>query len=427
MDKSTKYYKKAVEYYNEGYLEKSLYFCEKSISNNLRSSAAVNLKGLLFYLKGDLSEVEALWKLNYDYNKDQVAKKYLDNLKMDRDKVELYSLAQRAIEKMDFKEALRLLEECAASDFNAIMVNNSLCTAYMHMGRYEEAKKCIKKVLSIDKNDKISRENTNMLIDYGVINRKSKKTGFIAIFIIASATYLITMLWGKYSKSDTELSQKNNTVINKEILTGENKDEVKNETSVKEHPSTEEQAPAEENVEVFPKEQFSNAINSKSYRELFNLLASSSMENLDASEKEIYLKGKLLMANEGVTFLYNKGRELHLKGRELHLADKIQEALEQYLMAENYAEGSHLYPSIIFMSGDCYEFLNNREKAIEYYTKYLGLNSKSGYEETVLYQLMLIYKDSDIKMAKKYANEIVNRYKGSDFNNSIVEAVIKAQ
>ena len=54
MDKSQKKYIKALDNYNNGYIDKAIKLCEESISINIKNSAAINLKGLLYYLNGDL-------------------------------------------------------------------------------------------------------------------------------------------------------------------------------------------------------------------------------------------------------------------------------------------------------------------------------------------------------------------------------------
>ena len=53
MDKNAKYYKKALEKYHNGDLEKAIIFCEKGISSSLKNFAALNLKGLLMYFQGE--------------------------------------------------------------------------------------------------------------------------------------------------------------------------------------------------------------------------------------------------------------------------------------------------------------------------------------------------------------------------------------
>ena len=70
-----KLYSKAIKYYEEGKIEKALLKCEEAISLNLRNSAALNLKGLLLYLKGNLDEAVATWKINSDFNDDEILQK----------------------------------------------------------------------------------------------------------------------------------------------------------------------------------------------------------------------------------------------------------------------------------------------------------------------------------------------------------------
>ena len=87
-----------------------------------------------------MSEAKALWKLNKDYNKDEVAKKYLESLKDDKKRLALHERSDSLIKEMKFKEALDLLIECKKSDFNLIAVQNALTKVYIHLGQYEEAK-----------------------------------------------------------------------------------------------------------------------------------------------------------------------------------------------------------------------------------------------------------------------------------------------
>jgi len=78
------------------------------------------------------------------------------------------------------------------------------------------------------------------------------------------------------------------------------------------------------------------------------------------------------------------------------------------------------------MIADCYKCLNETGKAIEYYNKYLSLEAKSGYEDTVLYEMLLIYKDIDINKAKDFARQIRDRFADSIYNNTVVEEVLNS-
>ncbi|WP_163195154.1 tetratricopeptide repeat protein [Clostridium thermarum] len=420
MDVSTKYYKKAVTYYNEAQMEKALYFCEKSISNSLKSAAAINLKGLLLYLKGELTEAEALWKINHDYNKDQVAKKYLENLEKDKELLRLYTKAQEAMAHMDFKEALALLQQCAKSDFNAIGVNNALSTVYIQLGRYEEAKECIRKVTAIDKYDKVSRENTNLLIEYRVICKTQKRKLIFGTSVIALA--LMVWIGNRALNKDGrnfEVDSQNNIVLKEDtpLPSNDEGEMVIEETPIVEETPVIEETPIEEKeVYTFPRTELKNAVDSKNYEEIDELLKDVIYDELSGEDKAVYIKAKQLLIDEGVAYFYNKGREQHVE-------KKYEEALRYYSRAEAYSEAVHLNADILYMSGDCYESLGNIERAIEYYNKYLSLYSAYGYEDTALYKLALIYKDIDINLAKKYASEIVNNYKKSIYNNSVIKSI----
>jgi tetratricopeptide (TPR) repeat protein len=129
-----KLYTKAINCYNEGYIEKSLEYCEKSISENLKNTSAINLKGLLYYLKGDLENAQALWKMNSQVNKDLVSKKYLEDSISDEEKKRYYQAALNCMKELKIKEALQLLEQCKDSDFNSINVSNSIAICYIKLG-----------------------------------------------------------------------------------------------------------------------------------------------------------------------------------------------------------------------------------------------------------------------------------------------------
>lgn len=63
MNKSNIYYEKALNYYHKGYIDKAIELCEKSISDNIKNKAAIDLKGFLHYLKGDLKNSRACGSL----------------------------------------------------------------------------------------------------------------------------------------------------------------------------------------------------------------------------------------------------------------------------------------------------------------------------------------------------------------------------
>ena len=129
MDKSGKIYVKAMNKYNDGYIDKALALCEKSISLNITNAAALNLKGILYYLKGDLESAKKMWNINYKRNNDEVSKKYLRDSIKDKEKLQLYVNALELIKQFNISGALEILKQCENSHFNFINVNNHILPA----------------------------------------------------------------------------------------------------------------------------------------------------------------------------------------------------------------------------------------------------------------------------------------------------------
>lgn len=131
MDKSSKLYNKALKKYNNGFIDKAFELCEESISLNINNSAAINLKGLLYYIKGDINSCRGLWKMNSQLNKDRVSEKYIQDSSNDEKLLELYNTASILIKELKINEALILLKQCEKSHFNYINVNNYLALCYI--------------------------------------------------------------------------------------------------------------------------------------------------------------------------------------------------------------------------------------------------------------------------------------------------------
>lgn len=422
MDKNTNYYKKALEKYYSGELERALYFCEKGISSSLKNSAAVNLKGLLMYFKGNLSEAKALWKLNKDYNKDEVAKKYIESLNEDEQRLSLYKKSERLIKEMQFKEALDLLLECRKSDFNLIAVQNALTNVYIHLGQYEEAKACIDKVMEVDKNNKEAKENKKLLLEYRVIenNHNYKRVGLIlsSFIVVAVALLIIIPKLGTDNRDMVNNQNDSSIKVSENNKTENNKPEEK--PAKESSPQVGEEAPKNIEKVVFPTEKLNSSIENKDYVTLYSILTSHKLEDLKEEDKLSYGRAKAIMENEGVEYFYSIARDFHTNGQ-------YKEALEEYTKLEPFSVKHYFYESIIYMMANCYKSINEMGKAIEYYEKYLSLEVKTGYEDTVLYEMLLIYKDIDINKAKGFANQIKERFNDSIYNNTVVEEVLNSK
>ncbi|MCG4572005.1 hypothetical protein L0P52_07130, partial [Clostridium cochlearium] len=193
MQSSKKLYLKALNEYNNGYINKALELCEESISINMNNSAAINLKGLLLYLKGNLKEAKALWKMNIHINKDSVSEKYLQDSLEDSIRDNLIKDALKLIEEEKIDKAIILLNKCAESDFNYINVNNYFSLCYISKGEYSKAKIYIDKVLKLDKKNKLAIENSKKLYSLGKIKNNNNKWILSLISIIFTVLIVVSI------------------------------------------------------------------------------------------------------------------------------------------------------------------------------------------------------------------------------------------
>lgn len=193
MDNSKKLYVQALNYYNDGNLSKSMVLCEKSISLNIKNTSAINLKGLLYYLRGDLNNARILWKMNAEVNRDSVSKKYLQDSRKDEERQNLYNSALMQIKELRINEALEILNHCAESDYNVINVNNNISQCYIRKGDYEKAIDHINKVLGIDKKNEEALKNRRTMVQYGMIkpqaNLKPIIMGVLALSLVIVIIY----------------------------------------------------------------------------------------------------------------------------------------------------------------------------------------------------------------------------------------------
>lgn len=380
MDKARKLYVKALNKYQSGYIDEAIALCEESISLSMKNTAVINLKGLLYYLKGDLEGARSLWKLNYEVNNDEVARRYLQGLKEDEERFSLYTSAISLINELNIKEALTLLIKCRESDYNSINVNNAISTCYITLGQYEEAITYINQALEIDKKNEIALSNRKNLIKNGVNKSKFLKSnnlnkalliGTIACIFISLSVFGI----GKLRKDIPEIQEaKNPTNINVENKSNESnitKDELEDKSESKKE------------------------------------------ENIELSKQE-----KIILTEEEIKDLYIRGRD------ESNNNKNYDEAIKHLSKAYDYGKSSYLYPHILYSLGSAYDNKKNINESIKYYIEYVDRFPKGNYMEEVLYRLVLINKDMDLNKSKEYAIRLSKNYPDSQYNNSVIKNIL---
>lgn len=385
MGKDKKDYEKALNLYNTGYIDRAIEVCEVGISRNLKDSNLLNLKGLLLYLKGNLEEAISLWKINEDYNSDNIAKAYLIDAEKDFYRRELFKETDELIRSLNIDEALENLSICNESDFNLIGVNNALAICYLRKGEYDNSKICINRVLTVDKNN-ITAKSIDREINEILNIRNSSK--LVLNSIIITSLIFITITTGVIIKTKIKSIPKNEEYL----LNNDVKDTLNdiNEDENNQLNNIDKEKDVEENNII-------NSVNDKDNK------ANNEIDK-PLTEEEI--------------------RDNYIAATNLFAEGKYSDAkilLEKDL---KYSEKSHLNDDILFLLASTDEKIGNKEDAIKYFEGYIYNYENGNYIEEAYYKVALLYKDIDIEKSKSYAQALVNKYQNSIYNNNIIKGIL---
>ncbi len=367
---SNKGYEKALYLYNNGSIEKAIEICEQEISRDLANSKVLNLKGLLLYLKGDLKDAIDIWKINKDYNDDEISRLYLKDADNDFKKLELYKEAKELIENLSIGEAIDILEKCRESDFNSIKVNNALATCYFRKGDRDKVKEHLDKVFKLDKNNKEAKEISYKLEKI----YKHKNTSLFKASFIGSLIIIVISLGLLKGKDIFNFKAKDIQVENKYIE--EEKEKIENEV----------------------KEEIENEVIDEEKQE----------ENKPLKE----------LSNDEIKENYIKATDYYEEGKYKEAKDLLEDTI-------NKSNTSHLDDDIIFLLASTYEANGDINKAIENYDKYILSYNEGSYIQEAYYKGALLYKGINIEKSKEYANKIIINYPNSIYNNNYVEEIMR--
>lgn len=415
MDKSTKYYLKALNKYNDGYISMAFELCNKSIALNNRNSSALNLKGLLYYLTGKLSEAQVIWQFNYKMNKNDVTLKYLIDSKNDKDMEKTYKKALELIKDLRIDEAKEMLIGCLDSDFNTINVNNAIANCYIKSGEYDKGFKYVNKAVSVDKKNDESRQIIKTLKNFYGIKKTSdynyKKVITAAAFVIAAVVIIYAALsqgfFNKYkiAEENAKNTNKKTAIVNNTNKQPEVSAAVKNSDGIKDKVNT-----------LFPYSQLEASMNNGDYNTVYDIYQTWKDKNLSINNKVLLNNAFNSLKKYGTEIFYNNG-STYLKDK------KYKESINEFSKAYTVGRESYLYPHIVYFMGLSSEESNDIETALKYYTLYND-SCKGDYEETVLYRLAVIYSEIDKTKAKEYANQLEKSYPDSIYNNTNIKQIL---
>ena len=411
MSESRKFYNRGVKNFHNGDLEKAIANLDIAISHDMKNSAALNLRGIIYYIKGQTEKAIASWQINVDFNDDSIAQGHIDSFEQDEVNIHRYGEALKLMKKGDFLGTIEILELAAYSDFNFMNVRNALAFCYTKEMDYDKAKNNIDLVLEKDRNNIVAKEQRQVIKkDTGLYTGMGKKK------IIALVAFIAVVLVGGMSFRD---NPKKISTDDKENIASlvvdkneENKEKDKSSDDLEEDIVT-------TNNKTIDIDKVNNALKNKNFTMLGESLLEADIEGLSELELSVVKEAKALMATEGMQYFYKSGTS------EFN-AKNFGEAKDMFLKALDYSKGTYLDAHITYMLSVTCETLGDNKEAIKYYEKYESTDyeEKGSYTEEVLYKLAILNEKEGNSNSKEFANKLVSEYPSSIYNNDNIKAIL---
>lgn len=420
-----RFYDKAMKHYQNGDLVKSLKFCEEGLSNSLKNSSILNLKGLILYQQGKLEEAVTVWKINKTYNNDNIAENYIKSAKKDEVRVELYELGEKKLKELNLEEAIVILKKCRESDFNCIKVNSALALCYQKKGDIENCLQYMNKVLAIDKNYIVAKQIKKQLIELKAYKSKSNNS---IKWIVASLTIVCVCVSIYFLKDKLKLENKNNIQINKG---DEDKNEVVTSSEPSETAETAETAETVEEVKAEVQEEVRNKkvaldigklnqyIENGEADNIYYALEKVNEKDVSDNDKGVYRRCIDLLKTSGIEEFYRKGMEEFNK-------QNYENAHTEFNKAYIYSNDNYLKEHILFYNAVTLEKLNNFNEAIKLYESYYSEYPNSSYSDNALYNLSLIFNTINKDKSIYYANKLVDNFPDSIYVNETISKILNS-
>lgn len=373
-------YEKALKLYHKGELKKSLKCCEEGISKNLKNNSVLNLKGLILYLKGDLEGAITVWKINKDFNEDEMSKTYIKDAGNDEEREKEFEKARNLIENFHINEAIESLEICKESAFNSIQVNNLLAICEIRKGEYNKSREYINKALDIDKFD----ENTLAIKKELEGFTKVKNNKLSVIILIVSIISISLILVFSLKNREDKLFNFNNIVNRIEDKSDENIDLENN--------------------------------NGNETTENSNINKSESVQDIEEPKKSEDFIDEYI-SPEKIEESYINASTYFDEENYIESKNSLEQVVKQ-------SYENHLNDDILFLIGSTYEKLEDIKNCEKYFEEYISLYENGDYIEEVYYKLALQYKSIDIDKSKSYAQKLIYKYPESIYNNENIDSIL---
>ncbi|NFN18018.1 hypothetical protein FDB52_03695 [Clostridium botulinum] len=418
--KNKKIYDKAIKYYQNGELSKSLKACEEGLSFSLKNPSILNLKGLILYQQGKLDEAITVWKINKDFNNDGIAQNYIRSAKKDEVRVELYELGEKKLKELKIDEAIKIFKKCKESDFNCIRVDTALALCYQKKGEINKCIDYMNKVLVIDKNYKVANQIKAQLIELKAYKKETNKfikqiIALVLVVFICGTFYVFKEKFKVNLKENDNMSTESSNKAEENSNSSENVVNEEQKESESKTPDTtidEQNKKAQLDINKLS-EHFENGDVDNIYYDLQNV----NEQDISDEYKGLYRRCVNLLKTSGIEVFYGKGME------EFNIQN-YEKANIEFSKAYDYSEGSYLKEHIMFYKAVTLEQLNNFDEAIKLYELYYSEYPKGSYADNVLYNLSLMFNNTDREKSIYYANKLRDDFSESIYFNETINKIL---
>lgn len=378
-----KAYEEALNRYEEKDITGALSILKEGMKVHPKDPDLLNLLGLMCHLYCDFEKAYAAWHKSFSHMKiGNKAKEYLSYYSSEEFKTlkEVYMEGTRSLERKEYEKAYGIFEVLLEGNRNLVGVPLKLSECALGMKEKEKARKHLKEVLLLDRNNPLAKELLEGMegTTHGQGVKKKVRLAMSGILLLL----LASLLFGFYRYSEMEKELKDLKLLSEELKReAEGYKEEKEKLEVLLQQMETEKAPGEGEKEV----------------------EAPPAEPISGTEVEIF--------EEGLTAYRAEDYEKAIR-YFTHVAD--EGALEAYRSEAVY-----------FLSAT-YKKLLNPEKEKAYYSRYIEEFKEGNYYAEVLYHYgLLLYEEGDLTGAKEVLKRIPEDVPESPYNNSRVEAVLE--
>lgn len=386
-------YNNALELAQKSYITTAIRLVDEALQLNPKDEDILNLRGLLKLLKCDFAKAFESFYTAQCYGNNELSRKYVDKLSSKEFKVflERYNHSIRFINEEMNEESIEIFDSLILEDPELIEPYVILILLYEKVGKIKEKEELLNRLRFVDadnhlfdkNHDHINEENLSVAVEkkenkqiqklkeHKIKLSKKKNLAYIFIVLLVVAIGTIT-IYGKVrmDKLNEELSKKQEAILKKEEELNEKNDQLDKK---------------EEELDKTTSE-----LEDAKQKEEDNKL-------IEQGEEAIFMKA-LSYKNEG----------------------NYKKAIKYFKLVLENGTQSNIKASSIYQLGLCNEKLNDKDKAISYYKKYVNTYSKEfAYFDDSYYRMgILYYEDNQLSKAKDTFYSLRYEDPDSSYNNT---------